>query len=95
MLFSSAIIRAVADFFEARRRVPLVVDPVMVSTSGTPLLRAEAIHALRSRLLPMAALVTPNLSEAAILTGRALKTIEDMRRAAGRKFMSATVARRW
>ena len=82
MLFSSAIIRAVADFFEARRRVPLVVDPVMVSTSGRPLLRAEAIHALQSRLLPMATLVTPNLSEAAVLTGRALKSIEDMRRAA-------------
>jgi hydroxymethylpyrimidine/phosphomethylpyrimidine kinase len=82
MLFSAAIVRAVADFFETNRRIPLVVDPVMVSTSRTPLLQASAIRLLQSCLLPLATLVTPNLSEAAILTGRTLKDIEDMRHAA-------------
>lgn len=82
MLYSTTIVRVVAKFFEAHRGIPLVVDPVMVSTSGAPLLQASAIRLLQSRLLSLAAIVTPNLSEAAILTGKALKSIEDMRRAA-------------
>lgn len=82
MLFSAANIRAVAKFFEAHREIPLVVDPVMVSTSGARLLQAPAVRLLQSQLLPLAAIVTPNLSEAAILTGGALETIEDMRHAA-------------
>lgn len=82
MLYSAAIIRMLIDFFASRGRIPLVVDPVMISTSGAPLLQTAAIRLLKSRLLPLAALVTPNLDEAAILTGRKLKSVEEMRRAA-------------
>jgi len=84
MLYSAAIIRVVIDFVTSSRRVlPLVVDPVMISTSGAPLLQTPAIRLLKSHLLPLAALVTPNLDEAAILARRKLKSVEDMRWAAG------------
>ena len=82
MLYSAEIIRVVADFFEPRRKVPLIVDPVMISTSGSQLLKPSAIKLLKSRLLPLATLVTPNLGEAELLTGRRLKSIEDLRLAA-------------
>jgi hydroxymethylpyrimidine kinase/phosphomethylpyrimidine kinase len=61
MLYSAEIIRAVADFFASHRRIPLVVDPVMISTSGSPLLKPSAIHLLKSRLLPLATRVKPKL----------------------------------
>jgi hydroxymethylpyrimidine/phosphomethylpyrimidine kinase len=82
MLYSAEIIRAVTEFFESNRRVPLVVDPVMISTSGSPLLKPSAIKLLKNRLLPLATIVTPNLDEANLLTGRELKSIEDLRWAA-------------
>ena len=78
MLFSTDIIRAVSEFFERSKRPPLVVDPVMVATSGAVLLRPSAIRALKERLLPLAALVTPNLDEAQLLIGRPLRTLEDL-----------------
>jgi hydroxymethylpyrimidine/phosphomethylpyrimidine kinase len=68
MLFSRAVIEAVADFL-AGRRVPLVVDPVMVASSGAKLLQADAVDALVKRLFPLATVVTPNLSEAEALAG--------------------------
>ena len=74
MLFSSGIIRAVAKEMRRRRKVKLVVDPVMVATSGAPLLKPEAERALARELFPLAAVVTPNLDEAARLVGRKLKT---------------------
>jgi hydroxymethylpyrimidine/phosphomethylpyrimidine kinase len=82
MLFSTPIIHAVADFLRHRGPVPLVVDPVMVSTSGTPLLKPAATKTLLMELLPLATLVMPNLPEAEILAGRKLRSIEDMRWAA-------------
>jgi hydroxymethylpyrimidine/phosphomethylpyrimidine kinase len=82
MLFSAAIIAEVAAFLRSRKDVPLVVDPVMVATSGARLLKPAALRVLQSRLLPLATLVTPNLDEAAILTGRSLRTAEDLRAAA-------------
>lgn len=82
ILYSAAIIRVLTDFFASRRQIPLVVDPVMISTSGSPLLQTAARRLLRSGLLPLAALVTPNLDEAAILTSRNLTSVEDMRWAA-------------
>jgi hydroxymethylpyrimidine/phosphomethylpyrimidine kinase len=82
MLYSVEIIGVVADFLARHRGIPLVVDPVMISTSGTRLLEASAIQSLKTRLLPLAMLVTPNLDEAAALTGWNLKSIEDMRSAA-------------
>jgi hydroxymethylpyrimidine/phosphomethylpyrimidine kinase len=68
MLFSRAIIEAVADWLE-EYRPPLVVDPVLVATSGARLLRDDAVEVLVSRLFPLATVVTPNLLEARALTG--------------------------
>src|SRR4051794_28878634 len=68
MLFSRPIIDAVADFL-ARHPVPLVVDPVMVASSGARLLREDAVEALVSRIFPLATVVTPNLLEAEALVG--------------------------
>jgi hydroxymethylpyrimidine/phosphomethylpyrimidine kinase len=82
MLYSAAIIRLVADYFQHVRGVPLVVDPVMIATSGAALLRTSAVKMLQTRLLPLAALVTPNLDEAAMLAGRKLRSLEDLRFAA-------------
>ena len=82
MLFSNDIIRVVVEFFRADRRLALVVDPVMVATSGAVLLKASAIRTLTRELLPLATLVTPNLPEAALLLGRALVSVEDLRAAA-------------
>ena len=74
-----AVARAAAEF-----RFPLVVDPVMVSKHGQPLLPEAAVHAIREHLLPRAALVTPNIPEAEALTGIAIRTLDDMRQAARR-----------
>ncbi len=69
MLASAGIIGAVAGALERHRPPSVVLDPVMVSKSGARLLEADAVAALRERLLPMADLVTPNLPEAADLLG--------------------------
>jgi hydroxymethylpyrimidine/phosphomethylpyrimidine kinase len=74
-----AVARAAAGF-----RFPLVVDPVMVSKHGLPLLPEAGAHAIRTCLLPRAALITPNVPEAEALTGIAIATLEDMRQAARR-----------
>jgi hydroxymethylpyrimidine/phosphomethylpyrimidine kinase len=68
MLFSRPLIEAVADFL-AEHRVALVVDPVMVASSGAKLLQDEAVEVLVSRLFPLATVVTPNLHEAEALAG--------------------------
>jgi hydroxymethylpyrimidine/phosphomethylpyrimidine kinase len=68
MLGSRGLIDAVADSLE-RRRVPLVVDPVLIATSGARLLASDAIGALVERLFPLATVVTPNLAEAQALAG--------------------------
>jgi hydroxymethylpyrimidine/phosphomethylpyrimidine kinase len=67
MLFSAPLIEAVACALEPRR-LPLVVDPVMVASSGSTLLRPDAVGTLVSRLFPLATVVTPNLPEAQALT---------------------------
>ena len=82
MLFSAPIIRAVSDFFQNRKLPPLVVDPVMLSTSGTRMLEREAVKVLTERLLPLATLVTPNLYEAEILAGEKIRSVDGMRDAA-------------
>ncbi len=64
------------------REIPVIVDPVMVSTSGARLLRPNAVKTLREKLLPLATLVTPNLDETEILTGHQPASIEEMREAA-------------
>lgn len=68
MLFSRAIIETVAGFLD-ERRVPLVVDPVMLASSGARLLREDAVETLVGRLFPLATVVTPNLHEAEALAG--------------------------
>lgn len=69
MLASAEVIHAVADALEAHRPRWLVVDPVMVATSGARLLEADALDAMRTRLLPMADVLTPNIPEAELLLG--------------------------
>lgn len=79
MLFNAGIIREVAAFWRgAKSRPPLVVDPVMVATSGARLLQPSAVKALLGELLPLATVVTPNLDEAEILVGRRLRSVEDL-----------------
>ena len=68
MLFSRVLIETVADFLDDRA-VPLVVDPVMVASSGARLLQDDAVETLVARLFPLATVVTPNLNEAEALAG--------------------------
>ena len=85
MLYSAEIIRTVARQFKSGLdgvSPHLVVDPVMVSTSGALLLKSSALQALQKELLPLATLVTPNLDEAEILAGKKLRTPQDLRDAA-------------
>jgi len=81
MLYSAGIIRAVADFFR-RNPSPLVVDPVMVATSGKKLLQPAALKVLVDELLPIARLIMPNVPEAEVLLGRKIRFPEDLRAAA-------------
>jgi hydroxymethylpyrimidine/phosphomethylpyrimidine kinase len=82
MLASASIVEAVAEAIGERPAFPLVVDPVFVSKHGHPLLAEDAVEALRRSILPLAALVTPNLPEAAGLADLEVRTTDDMRRAA-------------
>ena len=82
MLSSSAIIEAVVEKVEQHGLVNLVVDPVMVAKSGGRLLRDDAVETLRTLLLPVAAVVTPNAPEAEVLTGRKVASVDDARDAA-------------
>jgi len=82
MLYSSAIIETVCDVLRELNLAPLVVDPVMVATSGARLLQDDAVDVLRRRLLPLAAVVTPNAPEAEILCGRPVAGIDDLKLAA-------------
>jgi hydroxymethylpyrimidine/phosphomethylpyrimidine kinase len=70
MLAKTEVIHAVADALEQHRPPAIVLDPVMVATSGARLLANDALDALRSRLLPLATLLTPNIPEAEVLLGR-------------------------
>jgi hydroxymethylpyrimidine/phosphomethylpyrimidine kinase len=81
MLAEAGLVRLVARAIRENGWGPLVVDPVMVSTSGARLLSTEAEEVLREDLVPLAVLVTPNLDEAAILTGRAVHDVATMERA--------------
>jgi len=82
MLANAGIIEAVTAAVRRWGLARLVVDPVMIAKSGAPLLRPEAIHALRTLLLPAAMVVTPNLHEASALVGRPVRSMPEMREAA-------------
>ncbi|MDH4249409.1 MAG: hydroxymethylpyrimidine/phosphomethylpyrimidine kinase, partial [Deltaproteobacteria bacterium] len=91
MLFSAPVIEAVVSAFQdlsrgeaggSYARPPLVVDPVMVATSGARLLNEDAIEALTRDLLPLADLITPNMNEAALLARRRVESLDDLDSAA-------------
>ena len=86
MLFSAENISIIAEFFQnskfKAKNLKLIVDPLMVSTSGAQLLKPAALKILTQKLLPLAALVTPNLSEAEMLAGQKISTPEHLRSAA-------------
>ena len=84
MLSSPAIIQTVAQEVQRHGVTRLVVDPVMVAKGGDRLLRGDAVEALRTRLLPLATVVTPNTPEAEVLAGLAIHTPDDAREAARR-----------
>ena len=84
MLHSAEVIEAVVRTLERKGRgIPVVVDPVMVAKGGAPLLSPEAVSAVKLRLIPSAALLTPNAPEAAVLTGVAVESVDDLGRTAG------------
>lgn len=87
MLFSAEIIAAIAGELESRD-FPLVVDPVAVSQSGHALLQDSAVDAIKTRLIPICDLLTPNIPEAELLSGSPIKTIED-EAVAGAKLLEA------
>ncbi len=82
MLSVVPTIEAIAEVLERRGAPPLVVDPVMVATSGDALLEDAAVDTLVRRLFPLATIVTPNLPEAERLVGFAIRSVADMERAA-------------
>jgi hydroxymethylpyrimidine kinase/phosphomethylpyrimidine kinase len=82
MLYSPDITAEVARFFHDHRSIQLVVDPVMIATSGASLAQHAALKVLTENLLPLATVVTPNLSEAEVLTGHEIQSVEALRTAA-------------
>ena len=82
MLHSAELIAAVADALKRHGVKKIVVDPVMVSKSGDHLLQTEAVDTLRTILLPLATVLTPNLPEASVLLGRKVEKAADMEAAA-------------
>jgi hydroxymethylpyrimidine/phosphomethylpyrimidine kinase len=81
MLATADVIHAVADALEFHRPAFVVLDPVMVATSGARLLAEDALDAMRTRLLPLATLLTPNIPEAGLLLGHAIDNGHDADRA--------------
>ena len=84
MVSSPGLIEAIADKLEEYPAENLVVDPVMVATSGARLISEDAVEKLKKRLLPMADVLTPNIPETEVLSGMQVRTPEDMERAAAR-----------
>ncbi len=82
MINDAEIVRVIAESILKYHPEYVVFDPVMVSTSGCKLMEDEAIEAITTRLIPLASLITPNLSEAEILAGQKISTVEDMKQQA-------------
>jgi hydroxymethylpyrimidine/phosphomethylpyrimidine kinase len=82
MVSSSELICVIADRLRYYRAENVVVDPVMTATSGSSLMKTDAVHALTRKLLPAAALVTPNILEAQVLSGMTVESKDDMLSAA-------------
>ena len=77
MLANTEIVEAISEILQKQLRVPLVLDPVMIATSGTRLLDNKAVETLRTKLLPLTDIITPNLAEASTLLNRKLPTNEN------------------
>jgi hydroxymethylpyrimidine/phosphomethylpyrimidine kinase len=86
MLFNAEIIKGVSEKIEYYNWKNVVVDPVMIAKGGASLLQLEAISALKQYLLPLALVITPNIPEAEVLTGMAIRSDEDKREAAKRLY---------
>ena len=84
MLGNVAIVHAVADVLRIEKLSPVVLDPVMIAKGGSRLLEQPAVQAIRTLLLPLAAVVTPNIPEAEVLAQTTIKGLDDMRDAAQR-----------
>ena len=82
MVSSSALIEVISQKLTQYKAENLVIDPVMVATSGAKLISDEAIETLKGKLLGLATLITPNIPEAQVLSGMDIRTAEDMERAA-------------
>ena len=82
MLYSARLIRVVAEALRRYEARNIVLDPVMVAQSGDRLLESDAVGAIREHLMPLAEVVTPNLPEAEVLTGRRISGAEQMQAAA-------------
>ena len=82
MVSSGALLHVIAEKLQEYKARNIVVDPVMIATSGARLINEEAVEVLKNSLLPMASLVTPNIPEAEVLSGRKIVTPEDMIKAA-------------
>ena len=84
MVSSSELTRVIGDRLRNHRAKNIVVDPVMVATSGSSLMKTDAVQTLTCELLPIATLVTPNIPEAEILSGITIESHEDMKTAANK-----------
>ncbi len=82
MVATKANARAILWFLKRLDQIPIVIDPVLNSSSGTPLLEADALGLYRQQLLPMASVLTPNLPEASAFAGMQVSSLETMRKAA-------------
>lgn len=82
MVSSAKLINAIVDRLQFYKAQNIVIDPVMVSTSGSKLISDDAIEVLKTKLMPLAEIVTPNIPEAEILAGQKIKTAQDMEKAA-------------
>ncbi len=90
MVSNAALIRVIAQKLKQYGAKHIVVDPVMVATSGSKLMQDEAVDTLKAELLPLAEVVTPNIPEAEILSGMEIRSAADMEKAA--KFISENYA---
>ena len=78
MLFSESIINVVCDLLSKNKQIQIVVDPVMIATSGAKLLKDDAINTLISKLIPLATVITPNLDEASLLLGNRIAEYDEL-----------------
>jgi hydroxymethylpyrimidine/phosphomethylpyrimidine kinase len=96
MVSNSDAVFAIADELKRYKAKHIVVDPVMVATSGSNLMKTDAIKTLVENLFPIAEIITPNLTELSVLTERKIKTVEEMTDAAiilAKRFNTATLAK--